>query len=227
MSNARDQILDRLRRTLDSGPGREAAVEARLRRHPRGPQPAWEQSLLDRFCAKLQAVAGSFVQVADEREAVQAIMDYLRAQRLLPQLLLAPEPRFDRFPWPGELDLQRGPARGDEAAGLTWALAGIGETGSLVLASSPGTPTALNFLVDDFLCLLPVERLVPHLEDAWQLVRDELGGPPRALNLITGPSRTADVEQTIQLGAHGPRRLHVLLMDGSLPSIEINRNEDH
>jgi len=35
---------------------------------------------------------------------------------------------------------------------------------------------------------------------------------PRALNLITGPSRTADIEQTIELGAHGPKRMHVLLV---------------
>jgi L-lactate dehydrogenase complex protein LldG len=98
--------------------------------------------------------------------------------------------------------------------GLSWALAGVAETGSLLLASGPHTPTALNFLVDDFLCVLPIDRLVPHLEDAWQLVRGELGVLPRALNLITGPSRTADVEQTIQLGAHGPRRLHLLLLEG-------------
>jgi len=77
--------------------------------------------------------------------------------------------------------------------------------------SGPESPTTLNFLPDDFLCLLPESRIVPRLEDAWALLRAERGSMPRATNIITGPSRTADVEQTIQLGAHGPRRLHVLL----------------
>jgi L-lactate utilization protein LutC len=87
----------------------------------------------------------------------------------------------------------------------------VAETGSLVLLSSPQTPTRLNFLPDHFLCVLQAERVVPYLEDAWQLIRTEHGTMPRTVNLVTGPSRTADIEQTLQLGAHGPRRLHVLL----------------
>jgi L-lactate utilization protein LutC len=82
-----------------------------------------------------------------------------------------------------------------------------------VLTSGPQTPTTLNFLPDHFLCVLAAGRIVPRLEDAWDLLRGEPGGMPRALNFVTGPSRTADVEQTIQLGAHGPRRLHVILVD--------------
>jgi len=54
------------------------------------------------------------------------------------------------------------------------------------------------------------------MEDAWALLRAERCSLPRATNIITGPSRTADVEQTIQLGAHGPRRLHVLLMGSAV-----------
>lgn len=210
MSGARDEILGRLRAALDRGERRGETVEERLRRRPRGPQPAWSESLAERFAAKLAAVAGTLVRVSDERALVAAVGDYLQRQGLPSELLLAPDPRLQALPWPPELRLQQVPATGRERVGLSWALAGIAETGSLVLASGRDTPTALNFLVDDFLCVLPAGRLVAHLEDAWQLVRDELGMPPRALNLITGPSRTADVEQTIQLGAHGPRRLHVL-----------------
>ena len=51
------------------------------------------------------------------------------------------------------------------------------------------------------------------LRDLWARLRMESRGMPRALNLITGPSRTADVEQTIQLGAHGPRSVHVILLE--------------
>lgn len=60
--------------------------------------------------------------------------------------------------------------------------------------------------------LVDADRLVGHFEDAWVVLRERLGNDwPRVINLITGPSRTADVEQTMQLGAHGPRRLLVLL----------------
>jgi L-lactate utilization protein LutC len=61
---------------------------------------------------------------------------------------------------------------------------------------------------------LPAGRIVPRIKDAWDLLRGERGELPRAINIVSGPSRTADVEQTIQLGAHGPRRLHVLLLLG-------------
>jgi len=79
--------------------------------------------------------------------------------------------------------------------------------------SGANSPTSLNFLPDNYLCILRRERLVKHIEDVWQRLRDEHTGLPRAINFITGPSRTADVEQTIQLGAHGPRRLHVILLE--------------
>ncbi len=56
-------------------------------------------------------------------------------------------------------------------------------------------------------------QIVRHLEDLWAQLRARLDGMPRAVSLITGPSKTADVEQTMQYGAHGPRRLHVILVE--------------
>jgi L-lactate dehydrogenase complex protein LldG len=50
------------------------------------------------------------------------------------------------------------------------------------------------------------------MEDAWDLLRREIGSMPRAVNFISGPSRTADIEQTVTLGAHGPYRVHVMLI---------------
>ena len=50
------------------------------------------------------------------------------------------------------------------------------------------------------------------MEDAFAMVRAELGDMPRALNFISGPSRTGDIEQTIVLGAHGPCRVHLILI---------------
>jgi L-lactate dehydrogenase complex protein LldG len=96
---------------------------------------------------------------------------------------------------------------------LTEAFVGIAETGSLVLLSSVGSPTSLNFLPDNYLCVLRRDHIVRHIEDVWDRIRQQTDQLPRAINFVTGPSRTADVEQTIQLGAHGPRRLHVILLE--------------
>ena len=81
--------------------------------------------------------------------------------------------------------------------------------------SGPQTPTTLNFLPDREIVVLEARNIVPHLEDAWTRLRQSDAFPPRALNLITGPSRTADIEQTIQVGAHGPRSLMILIVNGA------------
>ena len=64
---------------------------------------------------------------------------------------------------------------------------------------------------------MPTDRIVGAYEDAWQRLRGQFGSGvmPRVVNWITGPSRTADIEQTLLLGAHGPKRLHILLIDGN------------
>ncbi len=96
---------------------------------------------------------------------------------------------------------------------MTAAFAGIAETGTLVLLSDAQSPTTLNFLPDVHVVVLRREQIVRRIEDVWQRLRDEVAGMPRTVNFITGPSRTADIEQTIQLGAHGPRSLHVILIE--------------
>jgi len=179
---------------------------------PRGPLPVWEGSLQERFCEQLQASAGSLSRVVSAEEVVAESLRYLGRQGLGPELVAAPHGLLGGLPWPQQLTLQRRPVQDGDLAGITVAFCGIAETGTLALLSGRQTPTPLNFLVDHFICVLQSTRLVAHLEDAWDLMRSELPGLPRALNLITGPSRTADVEQTIQLGAHGPRRLHVILL---------------
>lgn len=125
---------------------------------------------------------------------------------------MAPHPLLTGIDWPEGWQAEHRRAQGEDKVSLTVAFCAIAETGSLVLLSGPDSPTTLNFLPDDFLCVLPENRIVPRVEDAWALQRAERGAVPRATNIITGPSRTADVEQIIRIGAHGPRRLHVLLL---------------
>ncbi len=214
MSEPRTAILGRLSQTLKHQAAADAPVVLqRIGKPERGPQPQWDQSLHQRFLTKLTKVAGTHASIASNAELVRAVADYLVAQNLPRSLCVAPHPLLAGVEWPAGWQVERGRTHGDDRVGLTVAFCGIAETGSLMLLSGPESPTTLNFLPDDFLCLLPENRIVPRLEDAWALLRSERGSMPRATNIVTGPSRTADVEQTIQLGAHGPRRLHLLLWD--------------
>jgi L-lactate dehydrogenase complex protein LldG len=212
MSDSRAAILTRISQAL----AHEAAADApeivqRIEAHARGPLPQWPQSLRERFIAKLEKVAGTWTGVASQAHIGEAVADYLAAQNLPQRLCVAPHALLEGIAWPEGFHAERRRAQGEDRVSLAVAFCGIAETGSLLLLAGPESPTTLNFLPDDFLCVLPESRIVPRMEDAWALLRAERGAMPRATNIVTGPSRTADVEQTIQLGAHGPRRLHVLL----------------
>jgi L-lactate dehydrogenase complex protein LldG len=108
--------------------------------------------------------------------------------------------------------VERRAAAGGDRLTVTSAYAGVAETGSLVLLSSAQSPTTLNFLPDDHVIVVRESQIVKHIEDVWARMRSDKRAMPRTVNFITGPSKTADVEQTIQEGAHGPRRLHVILV---------------
>ena len=88
------------------------------------------------------------------------------------------------------------------------AFAGIAETGTLVMVSSKQSPVNHHFLPEFNIAILRQSKLVDTMESLWPLI----GEHPRTINLITGPSKTADIEQTIVYGAHGPRTLHIILV---------------
>lgn len=217
MSDSRAIILSRLANTLGHDTAADApVVMERISEQARGPQPQWTDSTRARFLAKLEKVVGTWADVAGKEHIAQAVADYLAAQQLPQRLTVAPHPLLSELSWPEGWQAESRRAQGEDRVSLAVAFCAIAETGSLVLLAGPESPTTLNFLPDDFLCVLPENRIVPRMEDAWALLRAERGAMPRATNIITGPSRTADVEQTIQLGAHGPRRLHVLLLQGGI-----------
>jgi L-lactate dehydrogenase complex protein LldG len=144
---------------------------------------------------------------------------YLAAENLPAELVAAPDPGLDAMGWDTRplLRIRRGKAEAGDAVSLTPCLAAIAETGTLMLVSGPETPTTLNFLPDTHIVAVRADQVVAGYEDGWDLVRARAGADlaawPRTVNFITGPSRTGDIEQRIQLGAHGPRRLHVVLIE--------------
>ena len=213
MSRARERILARLSGSLGpvGDPGRTAAVDSWSGAPAAGPLPRVAGDALAAFIERAEAAAAEVHRVRDDAHAVERILAEAGPAADRAPLVAAPHDRLRRLPWPRAGTPEFRNAGASDPVGVCIAWAGIAETGSLVLLSGPGTPTALAFLPERLFCLLDSGCVLPHPEDVWSRLRSEAGVLPRGVNLITGPSRTADVEQTIQLGAHGPRRLIILL----------------
>jgi L-lactate dehydrogenase complex protein LldG len=221
MSDSRTAILETLRRKLKRGPltdERRTLLEQRIAEHPRNLVPARAQlphaEQVELFVHMAEQAAASVQRVADSTAVPAAVAEYVERQNLPEDLVVAPAAEFDALPWQERtrLRIERRYARNGDRVAVSPAFAGIAETGTLLLLSGPDSPTTLNFLPDAHIVVLPVQRVVGPYEDAWQRLRERNAGIPRTLNLITGPSRSADIEQTLQLGAHGPIQLHIILV---------------
>lgn len=203
MTGAREQILASVRRARGDAAEPVAALAPRLR---------WAEADAERFTEQLRLAAAT-VETLAAGDIAAAVQRYVQAQSLQTpvRIDIADHPLLPRDGFPADWDVQRGGTPRPRARfGLSAALAGVAETGTLMLLSGAASPATLNVLPEHHLVVVP--RIVPYFEDAWTLARQQPGFPPRAVNLVTGPSRTADIEQTLQLGAHGPRRLHVLIV---------------
>ncbi|MCA8933658.1 MAG: lactate utilization protein [Rhodospirillaceae bacterium] len=221
MSEARNAVLGEIRRSLgrpEVDREREAAADERIAAHPRGLIPArtdlGREARVRLFVTMAEQVAATVQRVDTMADVPGAVADYLVNLNLPPRLKVAPDPLLDPIDWSARpvLEVARGGAAPDDEVGVAAAFAGVAETGTLMLASGPGAPTRLNFLPDTHVVVLRTAGIVGPYEEAWDRLRG-MGGMPRTVNMITGPSRTGDIEQQIQLGAHGPRRLHIVLVD--------------
>jgi L-lactate dehydrogenase complex protein LldG len=219
--SARESVLGGIRRGLGRNePGAEVVekLSARVAEHRRNLIPARAASLdpparVDLFATMAEAVQTTVARVASADEVPGEVARYLAAENLPAELAMAPEASLDALPWSERplLQIRRGKAEPADMVSLTPCLAAVAETGTLMLVSGAATPTTLNFLPDTHIVILGADQIVASYEDGWDLLRAK-GALPRTVNFITGPSRTGDIEQRIELGAHGPRRLHVILI---------------
>jgi L-lactate dehydrogenase complex protein LldG len=207
------------------------ALRARLAGHPRHLIPARsrvgrpEQVAL--FIRNVEKEFGSVVRVPNMAAVPGEVADYLAAQNLPSAIAMSPHPELQSVPWQERplLAIREGRARPSDLVSLQHGYAAIAETGTLMLPAAPERPVTINLLSDTFLVVLRASRIVGAYEEAWDLLRTELRDPvsggfmPRSVMLVTGPSRSADIESTLELGAHGPRRLHVLLVDDDQAAI--------
>lgn len=220
--SARDAVITRIRRSLGVAGdevSRNAAVDDRLRRAPKGVIPARGRlppaERIDLFVRMAEKVAASVARVAHVDEVSAAVADYLRANNLPAVLRMGNDPLLAALSWQGtQVEVKRGTADSNDPVGLSHAFAAVAETGTVMLASGPDNPTPINFLPETHIVVVRGEDIVGDYEAAWDMVRQTAGKGqmPRTVNMVTGPSRSADIEQTILLGAHGPRRLHILIV---------------
>jgi L-lactate dehydrogenase complex protein LldG len=221
MSDARSQILGQLRRSLKRGALSGSAtteLEARLTNHPRNEIPARvarDHAALVELFVTMASEANAAITRLDKLSDVPGAVAELLARENLPAQLVA-SPALQNLPWVDRplLTVRFDRAHGDDHVAVTPAFAAIAETGTLMMTSGPDTPSTLNFLPDTHVVVLKAADVVGPYEDALDRLRARGNGMPRTINFVTGPSRTGDIEQTIQLGAHGPRRLHILLVAG-------------
>ncbi|HEY1857634.1 LutC/YkgG family protein [Acidocella sp.] len=220
---SRAAILGNIRRGLKRGPlpaDQQAMLAGRLKAHPRHLVPARGQGdSAGQVAAFIENVArefGTTQLLPDWRAVPEAITSYLAQQNIAAEIVVSPHPELQAIPFAEKplLNVRFGTTAPTDAVTVTQAFAGIAETGTLMMPSGPERPTSNNLLSDTEIVVIRADRIVGAYEDAFDLLRAEQGGMPRNVMLVTGPSRSADIEQTLELGAHGPRSLHVLIIDG-------------
>jgi L-lactate dehydrogenase complex protein LldG len=217
--SARDTMLARVRSALGKklpDAQAKANAEAYVTTHRHGPRPQMPPDLRARFIERARDMSSTVESIGAMSDVPQAIARYLDT--------LAPDiggesragvcwPEFATLDWStAGLSIEPRPTLGNDRMGITGCFCAIAETGTILITSGAATPTATALLPDTHVAIVRAERIVSGMEEAFALIRTEQGAMPRALNLISGPSRTGDIEQTIVLGAHGPFRVHLLVI---------------
>ncbi len=220
--SVRDAILANIRRSLNvtgAEAPRRMAVADRLAAAPAGVIPQRGQGDAARRAATFKAEAeraqASVAEVESATDVPGEIARFLREGNLPALLRMGDDARLAAMPWSATaLEIARGPSDGHDLNAVSAAFAAVAESGTLALVSGADNPTTLNFLPDNHLVVVAASDIVADYESVWRKLRARYGkgAMPRTLNLITGPSRSADIEQTLLLGAHGPRRLHIVIV---------------
>lgn len=222
--SARDNVLAKIRtsmRVSASDSDRQKAVATRLEEAPKGIIPGRAKlpkaGQVDLFCTMAEQFGATLTRVKDYSQVPAETSTYLRSRNLPAAIRMGADKRLKKAKWETEknLEVRHGASDGNDLAGVSHAMAGIAETGTVALFSGQDNPTTINFLPEHHIVVLKAADIKGDMESVWAMVRKHQGKGemPRAVNLVTGPSRSGDIEQTILLGAHGPRALHVIVVE--------------
>ena len=202
-------------------PTRPRAVRVRLGGSAVHTRPFVGEDLVGRTVRLMEEVLMDVVRLQARDGVPEAVRQWLDDHGQGGAVTLSPALADIAFPDDFGRAVRRGAADGLEATSVTPCLAAIAETGSVVFASGGRDARDAE---------LPAgeprggaargSRSAAHVDDVFPMIRalaGTRGAMPRAVNFVTGPSRTADVEQTLEIGAHGPKRMLVLLLPGEAP----------
>lgn len=223
-SNNRERILGRIRTSVGASADaaqRRVNIQKRLYDHDAHIIPGRAQqapdALVDQFEEILKGQSATVTRVNNAAEIAPVIANYLRDHNLPARLRHGGDERLDKIDWSRATQIDRlvGPAHPDDAVSLSHAFSGASETGTLFMVSGEDNPTTLNFLPETQIVVIAKKDIVGPYENAWSQLRAVYGERtmPRTVNLISGPSRTGDIEQILVMGAHGPKRLHVIIQE--------------
>ena len=211
---ARERILSRVRAAAHGGMSSEhraAAVNERLRARPISPRPGITGNLAGLFRDKAQRLSTTSADVPSMQSVPAAVAAYLQSNHL-PMCAVCWK-ALGALDWVNHgILVDERPATDADLVGITEVFCAIAETGTLMTLSGVHTPAVSSLLPETHIAVLRVSQIVPAMEEAWQRLRYTYGEMPRAVNFISGPSRTSDIEQTLTLGAHGPYRVHVIIV---------------
>jgi len=211
--SARERVLARVRHATGGGDRVAVAVRLGHQQARAAPVPAQAQSRdearITQFIEKTVAVDATASRLASLDDLPAALAGELRNRNLPAAIRTGSDPAFEHD-W-GTVEHTTGPGRLDEPVTLSRAHLAMAETGTLVLASGPENPVTLTFLGETHFVVVAAEDIKAGFEDMWAEWR-ERGLDPRTVNMVTGPSRSADIGQKLQLGAHGPVALHVFVV---------------
>ena len=216
-------ILTKIRSSLGNASSqdeRRAIVRERLASTPagiipqRGQLPVEERIAL--FCKMAEKYNATTERIASLDALPSAVAEFLRARNLPAVVRMGSDPRLAQAPWSGEPTLQILPGHSDgtDLVGISHAFGGVAETGTLALLSGPENPVTITFLPEQHIVVIGAETIGGDLETIFAHLRETNGKGvmPRTVNFVTGPSRSADIEQKLLLGAHGPKGLHIVVV---------------
>jgi L-lactate dehydrogenase complex protein LldG len=230
-SGSRDNILGRIREnlTVDGHEGtasRETFLRSQFQRSAVRSGDAGE-SLFERFKDELTLLGGTVLQASSGEELISSLLDICRKESyrslvlsreaFIESLQLEKELRTQvsgvqsLMPDPTRLIVQ---LRGADV-GLTACEYLAAETGTVVLRSSPAAPRLLSLLPRAHIVVAKGEQLLPTVAECLREAHAGESNQSSCITLVSGPSRTADIEKVLVKGVHGPRDLYVLFLRNS------------
>lgn len=219
---AKAHILAQIRQNLKiegDQADRLQRVKQRLQQHPRNtvpsrvPEQAKQQmSVFQEFCAEN---AMTIAEITSLDQVPQAVQDFLISHNQPAQIKATDEAFLQEIDWQQQplLTVSHGACTKSDKTTISGCLAAIAETGTIMVHSGSDFPMGAAFFPDNHIVVIKESQITGWYEQAWDQIREDYPDLlPRQVTLVSGPSRTGDIEHKVQLGAHGPKKMHILLL---------------